>query len=191
MSSLKIQHVDSFSARKSSTGEVWEACNFADRPNFEQVRNSNLRVQKIDLHIETPREQVMNILRVISPSVSELGTILKVSRQAIYKWKNGECELDEGNLDRVRRLNHIAKKFSLAKVSNPMPLLKAKAFNGLSALELFQHDKLNDRQISELINEGKLMQQAYKSSSEMISMARASEDWRATISIPGVLSEEK
>ena len=66
-----------------------------------------------------------------------------------------------------------------------MPLLKAKAFEGYSALELFQQHRLNDKQIALLIKEGKSMQQTYKNASAANSRARASEDWRATISLPG------
>ena len=179
------QHVEGFAPKKIGTGAVWDAEQFANRPTFEQVRDSNMRVQKIVTPPRTTSEHIANILRVISPSVTELGLILKVTRQAIYKWKNGECELDSDNADRVRRLSLIAHQFSVANVTNPMPLLKAKAFEGHSALDLFQLDSLNDKQISLLLKEGKTMQQTYKKASAINSRARASEAWRATISLPG------
>lgn len=179
------QQFEGFAPKKTGTGAVWDVEQFANRPTFEQVRDSNMRVQKKITPPRTTSDHIANILRVISPSITELGIILKVSRQAIYKWKNGECELDPDNADRVTRLSQIAHQFSIANVANPMPLLKAKAFGGHSALELFQLDSLNDKQISLLIKEGNAMQQTYKNASAMNSRARASEDWRATISLPG------
>jgi hypothetical protein len=184
MNALK-QHFEGFAPRKTGTGAVWDVEQFADRRMFEQVRHSNMRVQKIVTPLRTTSEHIANILRVISPSVTELGIILKVSRQAVYKWKNGECELDSDNADRVMRLSHIAHQFSSANVANPMPLLKAKAFDGHSALELFEQDRLNDSQILLLIKEGKAMQRTYKNASAIHSRARVSEDWRATVSLPG------
>ena len=179
------QQFEGFAPKKTGTGAVWDVAQFANRPTFEQERDSNMRVQKIVTPPRTTSDHIANILRVISPSITELGVILKVTRQAIYKWKNGECELDSENADRVRRLSLIAHQFSVANVANPMPLLKAKAFEGYSALELFQQDRLNDKQIALLIKEGKSMQQTYKNASAANSRARASEDWRATISLPG------
>jgi hypothetical protein len=183
------KNFEGFAPKKTGTGAVWDVEQFANRPTFEQVRDSNMRVQNIVTPPRTISEHIANILRVVSPSVTELGTILKVTRQAIYKWKNGECELDADNADRVRRLSQIAHRFSLANVANPMPLLKAKVFAGHSALELFQQDHLNDNQISMLIKEGTAMQQTYKNASAVNSRARASEDWRATISLPGRLEK--
>ena len=179
------QQFEGFAPKKIGTGAVWDVAQFANRPTFEQERDSNMRVQKKVALPRTTSEHIANILRVISPSITELGIILKVSRQAIYKWKNGECELDSDNADHVRCLSQIAHQFSIANVANPMPLLKAKAFGGHSALELFQLDRLNDKQISLLIKEGNAMQQTYKNASAVNSRVRASEDWRATISLPG------
>lgn len=69
---------------------------------FNQVRSTAFHQGAIQ---RTPEENLAHIREILKPSISELGTVLGVSRQAIYDWQNGNPVAPEN----ATRLGDIAK----------------------------------------------------------------------------------
>ena len=62
-----------------------------------------------------------------------------------------------------------------------------KAFNGQSLLDLLKTDKDCTAQVSALISEAKAMEVSYQKSGLATSKAKPTNDWQASISIPGAI----
>lgn len=132
-------------------------------------------------------EHLNNIKQVLNPAVSNLATVFGVSRQAIYKWMNSESTPEPENLQRIVALSHAADSFHNAGITNAATLLKIKAFDGLSLLDLVAADQLLPAHIDSLIAEAHAMDAAYDRSGLAQSKAKPSDDWRSEVSIPGSL----
>ena len=132
-------------------------------------------------------EHLNNIKQVLNPAVSNLATVFGVSRQAIYKWMNSESTPEPENLQRIVALSHAADSFHNAGITNAATLLKIKAFDGLSLLDLVTTDQLLPAHIDSLIAEAHAMDAAYDRSGLAQSKAKPSDDWRSEVSIPGSL----
>lgn len=132
-------------------------------------------------------EHLNNIKQVLNPAVSNLATVFGVSRQAIYKWMNSESTPEPENLQRIVALSHAADSFHNAGITNAATLLKIKAFDGLSLLDLVTTDQLLPAHIDSLIAEAHAMDAAYDRSGLAQSKAKPSDDWRGEVSVPGTL----
>ena len=132
-------------------------------------------------------EHLNNIKQVLNPAVSNLATVFGVSRQAIYKWMNSESTPEPENLQRIVALSHAADSFHNAGITNAATLLKIKAFDGLSLLDLVAADQLLPAHIDSLIAEAHAMDAAYDRSGLAQSKAKPSDDWRSEVSVPGTL----
>lgn len=132
-------------------------------------------------------EHLNNIKQVLNPAVSNLATVFGVSRQAIYKWMNSESTPEPENLQRIVALSHAADSFHNAGITNAATLLKIKAFDGLSLLDLVTTDQLLPAHIDSLIAEAHAMDAAYDRSGLAQSKAKPSDDWRSEVSVPGTL----
>lgn len=137
--------------------------------------------------LRTPTEHLSNIKEVLNPAISNLATVFGVSRQAIYKWMNSESTPEPENLQRIVALSHAADSFHNAGITNAATLLKIKAFDGLSLLDLVAADQLLPAHIDSLIAEAHAMDAAYDRSGLAQSKAKPSDDWRSEVSIPGTL----
>lgn len=84
-----------------------------------------------------PFEDFNHIVNVLNPNISELAKILHVSRQAIYKWKNGEGISDE-SAQKLHDLARAADVFVKAGIEvNPF-MLRRTVSNGQSFLEIVE-----------------------------------------------------
>lgn len=135
--------------------------------------------------VRTASEHIEGIRNVLNPSISELAGLFDVSRQAIYKWISGETTPDERNLRQVLTLSKIADEFELAGLSRAGVLLKMKAFNGRSLLELIKAGEDSPSDVQLLIGEAKRMEESYKISGLAQSKSKPTSDWKSSVSIPG------
>lgn len=122
---------------------------------------------------------------MLNPAIADLATTLGVSRQAIYKWIGGESTPEDDKLARIRSLSLAAVAFQKAGVSRASSLLKMKAFEGRSLLDLVSAGQLLPDHAQTLIIEAKAMDAAYSRSGLAKSKAVASDDWRTELPIPG------
>jgi transcriptional regulator with XRE-family HTH domain len=135
--------------------------------------------------IRSAAEHLANIRQVLNPAIADLATTFGVSRQAIYKWIGGESTPEDGKLERIRSLSLAADAFQKAGVTRASSLLKMKAFDGRSLLDLVAAGKLVPEHAQTLIAEAQAMDVAYSRSGLAKSKAAPSDEWRAELSIPG------
>lgn len=135
--------------------------------------------------IRSAAEHLANIRQVLNPAIADLATAFGVSRQAIYKWIGGESTPEDDKLERIRSLSLAADAFQKAGVTRASSLLKMKAFEGRSLLDLVAAGQLVPEHTQTLIAEAQAMDAAYSRSGLAKSKAAPSDDWRAELSIPG------
>lgn len=135
--------------------------------------------------IRSAAEHLANIRQAFNPAIADLATAFGVSRQMIYKWIGGESTPEDEKLDRIRALSLAADAFQKAGVTRASSLLKMRAFDGRSVLELVAAGQLLPEHTQALIAEAQAMDAAYSRSGLAKSKAVPSDDWRAELSIPG------
>ncbi len=143
-----------------------------------------------DIHEHRPdlrsaSDHLGNIRQVLSPAISDLATVFGVSRQAIYKWIGGEATPEPDKFERIRSLSHAADAFRDAGITRASSMLKMKAFEGRSLMDLVAVGQLLPLHIQALIKEAQAMDAAYNRSGLAKSKAKPSDDWRTEVSIPG------
>ncbi|TAN13650.1 MAG: XRE family transcriptional regulator [Burkholderiaceae bacterium] len=151
-------------------------------PNF-YVQTADANVARLD--IRSTAEHLANIRQVFNPAIADLATVFGVSRQAIYKWIGGESKPEDEKLARIRSLSLAADAFQKARVTRASSLLKMKAFEGQSLLDLVAAGTLLPEHSQTLVAEAQAMDAAYSRSGLARSKAAPSDDWRAELSIPG------
>jgi DNA-binding transcriptional regulator YiaG len=135
--------------------------------------------------VRTAAQHMANIREVLKPPMSVLSSFFGLTRQAIYKWIAGTSEPEQDNLRRIELLSQVADEFRKAGVQRPDNLLLMKTFAGRSLLDLIQAGENRQEHIDVLIREAQLHEEAYQRSGLAHSRAPATDDWRATVSIPG------
>lgn len=135
--------------------------------------------------IRSAAEHLANIRQVLNPAIADLATVFGVSRQAIYKWIGEESTPEPEKFERIRSLSLAADAFQKAEVTRAASLLKMKAFEGQSLMDLIAAGQLLPEHIQLLIAEARAMDAAYSRSGLAKSKASPSDDWRAELSIPG------
>lgn len=144
---------------------------------------SDSKIQRPDLR--TAAEHLANIRQVLNPAIADLASTLGVSRQATYKWIGGDATPEPDKLERIRVLSHAADAFRDAGVSRASALLKMKAIEGRSLMDLAAAGQLLPTHIQTLIAEAQAMDAAYDRSGLARTKAKPSGDWQAEVSIPG------
>lgn len=142
--------------------------------NHEQV--SDLR---------SASEHLANIRKVLNPAVADMAIAFGVSRQAIYKWIGNDTSPESEKLDRIRALSHAADAFHASGITRAPALLKMKAFDGLSLMDLVANTQLETSHVQALISEAQAMESGHLRSGLTETKAKISEDWRTELSIPG------
>ena len=85
-----------------------------------------------------PVADMDRIMNVFNSNISELAKMLHVSRQAIYKWKNGEGISDE-SAEKLHSLARAADFFVEAGLVVTPFMLRRTVVNGQSFLEIVEH----------------------------------------------------
>jgi transcriptional regulator with XRE-family HTH domain len=165
-----------------SRANEWGKMLDARVPYFD-VQTAESHNERLD--IRSAAEHLANIRQVLNPAIADLATAFGVSRQAIYKWIGGESRPEEDNLERIRSLSLAADAFQKAGVARAASLLKMKAFEGRSLLDLAASGQLLPEHTKTLITEAQVMDSAYGRSGLTKSKATPSDDWRTELSIPG------
>lgn len=141
--------------------------------------------QELRPDLRSASDHLANIRRVLNPAIVDLATVFGVSRQAIYKWIGGEATPEPEKFKRIISLSHAADAFRDAGITRASSLLKMKAFDGRSMMDLAAAGQLSPSHIQALISMALAMDSAYERSGLARSKAKPSEDWRAEASIPG------
>lgn len=142
----------------------------------------NIVPQAVDVRNHT--QHLENIKASLGLPVSEMASVFGVTRQSIYKWLGGTATPEDDKLTRIGDLSRIADSFKEANLSHPMQLLRMKAFEGKSVLDLFKSGEPYAHFLPALIRESKAMDAAYNESGLADATSPRTDDWKATISIP-------
>lgn len=172
------------------TGSVFDLSRANEWRKMLDARVPYFDVQAADTDAKRPdirsaAEHLANIRQVLNPAIADLATVFGVSRQAIYKWIGGESTPETEKFERIRSLSLAADAFLKAGVTRAASLLKMKAFEGRSLMDLVAAGQLLPEHIQLLIAEARAMDAAYSRSGLAKSKALPSDDWRAELSIPG------
>lgn len=176
----------------SGTGSVFDLSRAGDWRRMVEARlpfhvdvgvADESQEQRPDLR--SASEHLANIRHVLNPAIADLAAVFGVSRQAIYKWIGGEATPEPDKFERIRALSHAADAFRDAGIARASSMLKMKAFEGRSLLDLAAAGQLLPSHIQALITEAKAMDAAYDRSGLAKSKAKPSDDWRTELSIPG------
>jgi len=172
------------------TGSVFDLSRAKEWCKMLDSRVPYFDVQAVDVDAKRPdirsaAEHLANIRQVLNPAIADLATVFGVSRQAIYKWIGEESTPEPDKFERIRSLSLAADAFQKAEVTRAASLLKMKAFEGQSLMDLIAAGQLLPEHIQLLIAEARAMDAAYSRSGLAKSKASPSDDWRAELSIPG------
>lgn len=135
--------------------------------------------------LRSASEHLANIREVLSPAIADLAGTFGVSRQAIYKWLGAESTPEADNFARIQALSQVADAFREAGVKRAPMMLKMKAFDGRSLLDLIAANQNVMEHVQTLISEAQAMDAAYERSGLAKSKAAPTDDWRSAASIPG------
>ncbi|CAI1635293.1 XRE family transcriptional regulator [Serratia marcescens] len=133
-----------------------------------------------------------NIRNVLSPTMSELAVIFGVSRQAVYKWLSEESTPDDQDkMSLIRNLSLIADKLSDSGVSKPGTLIKMRAFEGSSLIDIIREKGDWETAVETLISEDQAMSEAYAKSKIAESKTAKNNDWLSSESILGSVEKKE
>lgn len=136
-------------------------------------------------------QHLANIREVFSPSMSELAQDLGISRQALYKWVSGDFQPDdEIKIRFITRLSLAADVFKNAGLTDASLLLKMKAFDGKSLKDVIKNDGDWQTSVKILISESAAMERSYKKSGLENTKGVTSDDWKSSVSLPGISEQE-
>lgn len=133
----------------------------------------------VSLHLE-------NIRTVFDPAMTDLARAFGVSRQSVYKWVRNEAEPEADKKKRIRLLSQAADAFRVAQVQCAPAMLKMKAFDGHTLLDLLMQDQLGKHHVDNLVAEARIMDEAYRRSGIEQSTTRQVTGWISVLSIPSV-----
>lgn len=140
-----------------------------------------------DVEVRTTSQHLENIRNIMSPSMSELAKDLGVTRQALYKWVSGEYKPDSAaNEEYILILSKIADEFARSKVSDVKNLVKVKAFDGKTLIDLVKSGGDWSTGVSLLIAESKARDIEYQQVMSSSIDTKPNENWKSYISIPGL-----
>ncbi len=125
--------------------------------------------------------------RLASLATSDLAGLFGVSRQTIHAWRSGELTPEPDKLNHNIELSKIADAFRESGVSRAGVLMKMKAFDGRSLMDLIKTGENLSEHVAGLISEGKTMEASYQRSGLATSKSKSSGDWQSYFSIPGCL----
>lgn len=143
-----------------------------------------------DVDVRSVAQHLANIREILSPSMSELAKDLGITRQALYKWLSGENQPeDDVKTLVITNLSNIADAFSEAGIADAKMLVKMKAFNGRSLMDLVKEGEDWHKPVQLLIDESKAMNAAAEAANFAASKAKPTDGWKSSVSIPGTLEE--
>ena len=141
-------------------------------------------IKPAGIDLRSPVQHMENIKKVFTIPVSELAASFGVTRQSIYKWLAGTANPEEDKLAKIAELSKLADAFQEAAVDKPTELIKMKAFNGRSMLDMFKNNETYAQLIPVLIKESRAMDKAYDASGLASLQNARTDDWKSSVSTP-------
>lgn len=95
------------------------------------------RAKPID-DVRSPAEHVANIRDVFAINMSDLASVLGVTRPTVYAWLAGQEPKGEAVIRRIQQLSYAADKFNQANIIRLDKLVHRPIINGRSLLEILK-----------------------------------------------------
>ncbi|NIF18855.1 helix-turn-helix transcriptional regulator [Pantoea sp. Cy-639] len=149
---------------------------------FTVAEKGQLKV--VNLDFRGPNEHLDNIKSVLNLPVSEMASLFGVTRQSIYKWTGNQATPDDENLAKIAELSQLADLFKEAQVSRPLDMVKMKAFQGKSVLDLFKGGEPFMHLATVLVKESRIADESYARSGLSQLKTAKTDGWKSSISIP-------
>ena len=127
------------------------------------------------------------IRKVLKIRTDDLAELFDVSYQTILKWRSGNSLPNVESQKLIAQLSKISEQFEEANVSRPDLLIDIKAFDGKSLMDLVRSGEAADKHVDFLVEEDRIMEQAYQDSGLANSKSTPSDDWKSYLSIPGTI----
>ncbi|WP_228024691.1 hypothetical protein [cf. Phormidesmis sp. LEGE 11477] len=109
-----------------------------------QVPNRRIHVEEprpeVKTDVMSPAKHVANIRDVFSISMSDLASILGVTRPTTYAWLEGQ-EPKRESVKRIQYLSDVANKFSQANILRLDKLVSRPILNGRSLIDILRTDE--------------------------------------------------
>ena len=132
-------------------------------------------------------ENIENIRKILRIRKDDLAELFDVSYRTILKWMSGASLPDVESQKLIVQLSKISDQFEESDVSRPDLLIDVKAFHGKSLMDLVRSGEANDKHVESLVEEDRIMKQAYQESGLANSNSTPSDSWKSYISIPGTI----
>ena len=132
-------------------------------------------------------ENIENIRKVLRIRKDDLAELFDVSYRTILKWMSGASLPDVESQKLIVQLSKISDQFEESDASRPDLLINVKAFDGKSLIDLVRSGEANDKHVEALVEEDRIMEQAYQESGLTNSKSTPSDSWKSYISIPGTI----
>jgi transcriptional regulator with XRE-family HTH domain len=157
---------------------------------FDSIESTYTLAISSGVDVRNVAQHLANIREVLSPSMSELAKDLGITRQALYKWLSGENQPDDASkMQYINNLSNVSDSFSKAGLNDAKLLVKMKAFNGKSLMDLIREGEDWSKPVQVLIDEAKAMNAAAESANYFASKAKPTDGWKSSVSIPGTVEE--
>lgn len=95
----------------------------------------------------TVREQIAGIKGAFGISVTDLGDILKITRQTVYDWMREERQIQSENNERLNTVHFIAKQWNAMSSLPAKKVLRQNLEDGKSILDLLKEDDIQTERI--------------------------------------------
>lgn len=132
----------------------------------------------------TAEQHLVNIKSSIGLQMSELAAFFGVSRQSVHKWQSGAAIPGTEYLESIRTLSRLADGLAAARVNRPADLVRAKAFNGKSIIDLIQANENYSEALAALVAESKVIDERYGATKLATSDLPRTSDWQSSLSVP-------
>ncbi|SUI90712.1 XRE family transcriptional regulator [Shewanella morhuae] len=157
---------------------------------FDSIESAYTPTYAPEVDVRNVAQHLANIREVISPSMSELAKDLVITRQALYKWLSGENQPDDNSkVQFITNLSNVADEFSNAGLDDAKLLIKMKAFDGQSLMDLIKQGEDWHKPVQLLIDEAKAMSIAADKANFAESKAKPTNGWKSSVSIPGTVED--
>jgi DNA-binding transcriptional regulator YiaG len=164
--------------------DLWRT-HLQPRVSFELEGNESATQDLIKPDVRSITEHIENIRSILNPTVSDLANLLDISRQAVYKWLTGDSSPEADNKEQIVALSKIADAFKDANISRADSMLKMKAFDGKSLLDMLKSGQSCDQYVQALIAESRKIEKSYNQSGLATSKTKPNNNWLSSVSIPG------
>ena len=131
----------------AGTGGVMTAHNAAEaltRTSYSRIHAESYGAKHVNTR--SPAEHVANIRDVFAISMSDLASVLWVTRPTVYAWLSGQEPKGEA-LIRIEQLSHAADKFNRANIIRLDKLVHRPILKGRSLLDIL---KTNENPVAAL-----------------------------------------